>query len=157
VRIDQLNGPDAIIAGFGPELFGRPLDDGDVVRQDVVSKQVRALRACCVRPPCVLASSAARRARAPPRAALEAKRAYHHALLMCMRHQPPNPPQTAHQQGVPYYEWEVKPHSLVSATAVGNRVFLLNVSAKSSRSWQKTRDLLRVVQGSFFVPAPKQA
>jgi len=51
----------------------------------------------------------------------------------------------------------VKPHSFVSATAVGNRVFILNVSAKSSRAWQKNRDLMRIIQASFSVPDPKLA
>jgi hypothetical protein len=51
----------------------------------------------------------------------------------------------------------VKPHSFVSATAVGNRVFILNVSAKSSRAWQKNRDLMRVIQASFLVPDPNLA
>lgn len=38
VRIDQLNKPENIIAGFAPELFGRPLDDEDVLRQEVLKK-----------------------------------------------------------------------------------------------------------------------
>lgn len=38
VRIDQLNKPENIIAGFAPELFGRPLDEEDVLRQDVIKK-----------------------------------------------------------------------------------------------------------------------
>jgi hypothetical protein len=38
VRIDQLGPPDRIIAGFGPELFGKPLDEGDVVQQEVKEK-----------------------------------------------------------------------------------------------------------------------
>ena len=39
VRIDELNKPENIIAGFAPELFGRPLDDEDVLRQEVIKKQ----------------------------------------------------------------------------------------------------------------------
>lgn len=97
VRIDQLNGPDAIISGFAPELFGRPLDDGDVLQTDVVDKQ-----------------------------------------------------------GIRYYEWALKPHNYVSATAVGNRVFILSVAAKSSRSWAKHQPELRRIQQSFWVP-PKGA
>lgn len=38
VRIEQLNKPEAIIAGFAPELFGRPLDDEDVLNQVVRQK-----------------------------------------------------------------------------------------------------------------------
>lgn len=38
VRIDQLNKPENIIAGFAPELFGKPLDDEDVLRQEVLKK-----------------------------------------------------------------------------------------------------------------------
>lgn len=98
VRIDQLNKPENIIAGFAPELFGKPLDDEDVLRQDVLKKG-----------------------------------------------------------DITYYEWELKPHNLVSATAVGNRVFILSVVAKNSRTWQKTKDTLRVIQESFFVPPVKSA
>jgi hypothetical protein len=86
-----VNGP-----GFAPELFGRPLDDDDVLKQVVTQKQ-----------------------------------------------------------GVTYYEWELRPHNLVSATAVGNRVFILSVVAKSSRTWQKTQDVLRSIQASFYVPPAK--
>jgi hypothetical protein len=93
VRIDQLNKPENIIAGFAPELFGRPLDDEDVLRQEVLKKG-----------------------------------------------------------NITYYEWELKPHNLVAATAVGNRVFILSVTAKNSRTWQKTKDTLRTIQESFFVP-----
>jgi hypothetical protein len=98
VRIDQLNKPENIIAGFAPELFGRPLDDEDVLRQEVLKKG-----------------------------------------------------------DITYYEWELKPHNLVSATAVGNRVFILSVAAKNSRTWQKTKDTLRAIQESFFVPPVKSA
>lgn len=52
---------------------------------------------------------------------------------------------------------EVRPHSFVSATAVGNRVFILTVNARSSRAWAKARDALRVVQSSFYVPPPRAA
>lgn len=38
VRIEQLNKPENIIAGFAPELFGRPLDEEDVLSQDVLQK-----------------------------------------------------------------------------------------------------------------------
>ena len=60
--------------------------------------------------------------------------------------------QVVKKDGVPYYMWEVKPHYLVAATAVGNRLFLLVISA-NSRQWRKTEDQLRVIQQSFYVPA----
>lgn len=52
---------------------------------------------------------------------------------------------------------ELKPHNLVAATAVGNRVFIISVSAKNSRTWQKNKDQLRLIQESFFVPPSKTA
>ncbi|GAB4820194.1 hypothetical protein N2152v2_007240 [Parachlorella kessleri] len=53
--------------------------------------------------------------------------------------------------GVPYYLWELRPHNLVTATAVGNRVFILAVSA-NGRQWRKGEDKLRHIQESFRVP-----
>lgn len=47
---------------------------------------------------------------------------------------------------------ELKPHNLVAATAVRNRVFILSVTAKNSRTWQKTKDTLRTILESFYVP-----
>jgi hypothetical protein len=38
VRIEDLGPPDRIIAGFAPELYGRPLDEGDVLEQAVVTR-----------------------------------------------------------------------------------------------------------------------
>ena len=52
---------------------------------------------------------------------------------------------------VPYYFWEVKPHSLVAATAVGNRLFMQVITA-NNRQWRKSSDELRVIQKSFHVP-----
>lgn len=92
VRIDELAPPERIIAGFGPELFGAPLDDGDVLSMETVLKD-----------------------------------------------------------GVPYYMYEVKPHHLVAATAVGNRLFILATSS-NSRQWRKAESGLRVTQRSFSVP-----
>eukprot|EP00882_Tetradesmus_deserticola_P002227 GHRQ01002379.1.p1 GENE.GHRQ01002379.1~~GHRQ01002379.1.p1 ORF type:complete len:279 (+),score=108.63 GHRQ01002379.1:232-1068(+) len=94
VRITDLNKPENIISGFAPELFGRPLNDEDVLEQRVLQKQ-----------------------------------------------------------DVPYYEWQVKPHNLVSATAVGNRVFIMNITPRSSRTWAKTSTALRRMQESFYVPS----
>lgn len=53
--------------------------------------------------------------------------------------------------GVPYYYWEVKPHHLVAATAVGNRLFMMVLNA-NGRQWRKAEKDLRVMQKSFFVP-----
>lgn len=92
VRINELNTPDNIIAGFAPEIFGGPLIDGDLIATEVVTKD-----------------------------------------------------------GVPYYEWEVKPHHLVAATAVGNRLFMMVINA-NSRQWRKAEKDLRVIQKSFKVP-----
>lgn len=50
---------------------------------------------------------------------------------------------------------ELKPHNLVAATAVGNRVFILSVVAKNSRTWQKTKEVLKAIQESFYVPPVK--
>ena len=38
VRIEDLGDPDKLINGFGPELFGQPLEEGDVVETKVVRK-----------------------------------------------------------------------------------------------------------------------
>eukprot|EP00884_Botryococcus_braunii_P009125 jgi/Botrbrau1/18213/Bobra.53_1s0072.2 len=35
IRIEELGGPEKIISGFAPELFGSPLDDGDVLQTAV--------------------------------------------------------------------------------------------------------------------------
>ena len=35
----QLGDPDKIIAGFAPEIFGRPLQDGDVLETSTAVKQ----------------------------------------------------------------------------------------------------------------------
>ena len=51
---------------------------------------------------------------------------------------------------------EVKPHRLVAATASGNRLFILAISA-NSRQWRKAQEQLRVIQQSFAVPRPKAA
>ncbi|KIZ01281.1 PsbP domain-containing protein 4 [Monoraphidium neglectum] len=93
VRIEDLGPPDRIIAGFAPELYGRPLDEGDVLEQAVVTRG-----------------------------------------------------------GLSYYQWAVKPHRLVSATAVGNRLFLISVATPTARQWRKYERELRVIQESFTVP-----
>jgi len=59
--------------------------------------------------------------------------------------------ETAEIDGITYYYWEVKPHHLVAATAVGNRLFMMVLNA-SGRQWRKAEKNLRVMQKSFFVP-----
>lgn len=63
VDMEFLGTPDLIIGGFAPELYGRPLDDGELVDTQVYKKD-----------------------------------------------------------GNLYYQWALKPHRLVVATATGNRV-----------------------------------
>ena len=96
VRIEELGPPDKIIAGFAPELFGKPLDEDDVIATE-----------------------------------------------------------TATRGGLTYYFWELKPHHLVAATAVGNRVFILSTTS-NSRQWRKAEAELRVAQRSFYVPLAKK-
>lgn len=91
IDIQQIGPPDKIIAGFAPELYGKPLMDDDVLDTSVVE-----------------------------------------------------------DGGLTYYQWQVKPHHLVSATAVGNRVFILSTTS-NSRQWRKAKDDLLRVQKSFRV------
>ncbi|GBF95417.1 hypothetical protein Rsub_08379 [Raphidocelis subcapitata] len=55
--------------------------------------------------------------------------------------------------GLSYYRWLVRPHRLVSATAVGNRLFIISVTAPTARQWRKHEPQLRSIQESFRVPA----
>jgi len=55
-----------------------------------------------------------------------------------------------------YYLWRVKPYFLATATAVGNRIFILTVSS-SARQWKKHEADLRKIQESFFVPSFNKA
>lgn len=48
------------------------------------------------------------------------------------------------------YNWEIKPHVLVSATAYGNRVFLLAVKA-SALQWRKNEANLRKTATSLGI------
>lgn len=93
INMEFLGDPDKIIAGFAPELYGRPLNDGDVLDTKVVSKK-----------------------------------------------------------GNTYYEWVIKPHRHVSATATGNRVFILATDS-NSRQWRKGAENVKRIQESFYVPA----
>jgi len=91
VTIEQIGTPDKIIAGFAPELYGKPLMEDDVLETDVVN-----------------------------------------------------------DGGLTYYQWQVKPHHLVSATALGNRLFILSTTS-NSRQWRRAKDDLVQVQKSFRV------
>ena len=65
--------------------------------------------------------------------------------------------QVVKKDGRTYYQWEIeltgtsKPFHLVTATAVGNRAFLL-ATAANGRQWRAAQDKLRTIQQSFFVP-----
>lgn len=89
---EQLGPPDKLIEGFAPELYGSPLNEGDVLDTRVVERD-----------------------------------------------------------GVLYYEWELIKHRLVSAAAVGNRLFLMSVQA-NGRQWRKAEPKLRMIWESFRVP-----
>ena len=53
-----------------------------------------------------------------------------------------------------YYQWYMKPHRFVTATATGNRVFLLAASA-NSRQYRKGAEHLQMIADSFYVPPAK--
>eukprot|EP00210_Caulerpa_lentillifera_P000630 g609.t1 len=91
VRLTDIGSPDKIIEGFAPELYGAPLEDGDILDTQVTIKD-----------------------------------------------------------DIPYYSWELVGHRLVAATAVGNRVFLLSISAKN-RQWRKSATKLKKMILSFHV------
>ena len=93
VSIQDIGPPDKIIAGFAPELYGKPLMEDDVIDSEVVT---------------------------PDRSLLT------------------------------YYRWQVKPHHLVAATAVGNRLFILSTTS-NSRQWRRAKDNLIEIQKSFRV------
>lgn len=54
------------------------------------------------------------------------------------------------KDGRTYYQYELDPHILVSATAAGNRLYIMTVSA-SGRQWKKYSDGLRNIASSFRV------
>ncbi|KAJ9515238.1 hypothetical protein QJQ45_002369 [Haematococcus lacustris] len=60
------------------------------------------------------------------------------------------------KDGLSYYQWAVKPFRLVTATATGNRMFILSVAA-SSRQWRKHESDLRSIARSFVVPDAAQS
>ncbi|KAL6755585.1 hypothetical protein V8C86DRAFT_2674101 [Haematococcus lacustris] len=97
VTIEQLGTPEKIIKGFAPELFGKPVEDEDILETEVTKKD-----------------------------------------------------------GLSYYQWAVKPFRLVTATATGNRMFILSVAA-SSRQWRKHESDLRSIARSFVVPDAAQS
>ena len=92
VNMEFLGSPDQIIAGFAPELYGKPLEDDAVVKTRVTKKGDET-----------------------------------------------------------YYQWELTPHRLVSATATGNRLFLMSTTS-NSRQWRRGGENLRIMIDSFFVP-----
>jgi len=94
VRITELaSGPDVVIDAFATELFGAPLNPGDVLETDVSVDKA---------------------------------------------------------SGLTYYRWTLKPHRLVAATAVGNRLFFMAISA-SGVQWRRSEDALRAISASFRV------
>ena len=56
------------------------------------------------------------------------------------------------KDGLTYYLYDIKPHRLVTISAVGNRVFILATNS-NSRQWRRGADELRVIQHSFYVPS----
>lgn len=93
IKIEQIGTPDKIIQGFGPELFGKPIDD-----EDILDTQVEQSPA-----------------------------------------------------GLTYYYWQLKPHNLVTATAVKSRIFLMSLRANASQ-WKKHKKELLTIQHTFDVP-----
>eukprot|EP00887_Chlorella_sp_A99_P000195 scaffold13.g195.t1 len=59
--------------------------------------------------------------------------------------------QVLQKGGRPYYEYELRGHRLVSATAVGNRLFMLAARC-NSRQWRHSEAHLRTMIASFYVP-----
>lgn len=43
------------------------------------------------------------------------------------------------KDGRTYYSWEIKPHRLVTATAVKNRLILMSITS-NARQWRKSQD-----------------
>ncbi|KAK9832843.1 hypothetical protein WJX81_006562 [Elliptochloris bilobata] len=58
--------------------------------------------------------------------------------------------QTERKGTLTYYQWELKPHRLVAATAFRNRMFLIALDAKGGQ-WRKASEALRHIQRSFRV------
>jgi len=55
------------------------------------------------------------------------------------------------RDGLLYYQFEVRPRTIICATATGNRLFLL-VTKSSYRQWSQHADELRDIARSFRVP-----
>lgn len=92
VRIEDIGSPAKIFKGFGPELFGKPIEDEDILDVQVTSRD-----------------------------------------------------------GLTYYTAKIAPHNLITATAVGNRMFLLSLRS-NSRQWKKYNKDLLAIQQTFNVP-----
>eukprot|EP00897_Mesotaenium_endlicherianum_P007486 jgi/Mesen1/6766/ME000346S05939 len=58
--------------------------------------------------------------------------------------------QVREHDGRTYYQYALDPHILVSATAAGNRLYIMTVSA-NSRQWKKHADALKNIASSFRV------
>lgn len=52
--------------------------------------------------------------------------------------------------GLTHYSWELKNRHLVAATAYGNRMFLMALTA-NGRQWRRSADTLRNIQSSFQI------
>eukprot|EP01025_Chloroclados_australasicus_P044348 TRINITY_DN4806_c0_g1_i1.p1 TRINITY_DN4806_c0_g1~~TRINITY_DN4806_c0_g1_i1.p1 ORF type:complete len:268 (-),score=7.47 TRINITY_DN4806_c0_g1_i1:361-1164(-) len=53
-----------------------------------------------------------------------------------------------------YYQWYLIPHRMVTATATGNRIFLLATNS-NSRQWRKGAEHVKLIADSFYVPRAK--
>ncbi|KAL3133957.1 hypothetical protein ABBQ32_008404 [Trebouxia sp. C0010 RCD-2024] len=58
--------------------------------------------------------------------------------------------------GLTYYNWELKPHKLVTATAVKNRLILMSITA-NPRQYRKSQDKLRHMWKSLEIVSPETA
>lgn len=58
------------------------------------------------------------------------------------------------QGDMTYYQWALKPHRFVVATATGNRVFLIATQA-NTRQWRKGAESHKLITDSFYVPPAK--
>jgi hypothetical protein len=57
-------------------------------------------------------------------------------------------------EGATYYQWNLKPHRVVTAAATGNRLFLLALNANSLQ-FRKGKEHLQLIADSFYVPPAK--
>lgn len=130
VTVEELGTPDMLISGFAPELFGTPLNDEDVLETRVINKDGQPYYEWCDRHmmtlifflrPCVIPL-------------------FFSLVTQC------NLINTNIRRNR-----ELSRHRLVSATAVGNRLFLMAVEA-NGRQWRRAEANLRRIWTSFQVP-----